>query len=147
MLSTILPAVDGSELNNVLINQTFLVHFLPLSHPQDWLTSMFTFWESFKSSTYDDQWLELCARLAEEHVDPHLSHPRVVDELKKAAEQQEPPCDKDETEVIPVPTEDYWQGIRKDVGIFTDVQFSFIMSKCLRTMGKLMPQRAIETWY
>jgi proteasome activator subunit 4 len=29
-----------------------------------------------------------------------------------------------------------WQGIRKDVGIFTDQEFEFIMSKCLRSLSK-----------
>ncbi|GAA6008845.1 hypothetical protein JCM10207_001745 [Rhodosporidiobolus poonsookiae] len=28
-----------------------------------------------------------------------------------------------------------WRGIRKDVGIFTEQQFAFIMTKCLRAMG------------
>lgn len=28
-----------------------------------------------------------------------------------------------------------WQGIRKDVGIFTDEQFEFLMSKCLRSLN------------
>jgi proteasome activator subunit 4 len=28
-----------------------------------------------------------------------------------------------------------WQGIRKDVGIFTDQEFEFIMSKCLRSLS------------
>jgi proteasome activator subunit 4 len=29
-----------------------------------------------------------------------------------------------------------WQGIRKDVGIFSDEEFEFIMSKCLRSLSK-----------
>jgi proteasome activator subunit 4 len=32
-----------------------------------------------------------------------------------------------------------WQGIRKDVGIFTDQEFEFIMSKCLRSLSKSPP--------
>jgi proteasome activator subunit 4 len=31
-----------------------------------------------------------------------------------------------------------WRGIRKDVGIFTEQQFSFIMTKCLRAMGAFL---------
>lgn len=30
-----------------------------------------------------------------------------------------------------------WRGIRKDVGVFTDEQFEFIMSKCLRSLSEL----------
>lgn len=29
-----------------------------------------------------------------------------------------------------------WRGIRKDVGVFTDEQFEFIMSKCLRSLSE-----------
>lgn len=29
-----------------------------------------------------------------------------------------------------------WQGIRKDVGIFTEQEFEFLMSKCLRSLSK-----------
>jgi proteasome activator subunit 4 len=29
-----------------------------------------------------------------------------------------------------------WTGIRKDVGIFTDQEFEFLMSKCLRSLSK-----------
>ena len=29
-----------------------------------------------------------------------------------------------------------WQGIRKDIGIFTDQEFEFIMSKCLRSLSE-----------
>lgn len=29
-----------------------------------------------------------------------------------------------------------WKGIRKDVGIFTDAEFEFIMSKCLRSLSE-----------
>ena len=29
-----------------------------------------------------------------------------------------------------------WQGIRKDVGIFTEQEFEFLMSKCLRSLSE-----------
>nr|ODN78210.1 proteasome activator subunit 4 [Cryptococcus depauperatus CBS 7841] len=32
-------------------------------------------------------------------------------------------------------TDPEWKGIRKDIGIFTDQQFEFIMSKCLRSLN------------
>jgi hypothetical protein len=128
MLSTFLPKLSGSKLDSVLATQSFFVHFVPLSHPQEWLPAVFTLWQSFNSTIYDDQWLDLLARLAERHVDPNLSHPRLVEALKDAAEQHGGLLDAD------VPLTD-WAGIRKDVGIFTDEEFSFIMSKCLRVMG------------
>jgi len=28
-----------------------------------------------------------------------------------------------------------WQGIRKDIGIFTDQEFEFLMTKCLRSLS------------
>jgi proteasome activator subunit 4 len=31
-----------------------------------------------------------------------------------------------------------WQGIRKDVGIFTDEEFEFLMTKCLRSLSQRM---------
>ena len=66
--------MDGSNLNSVIATQAFLVHFLPISHPQRWLPTMFRLWESFNSSLFDDQMLDLLARLAEMHVtDPSIS--------------------------------------------------------------------------
>lgn len=38
-----------------------------------------------------------------------------------------------------------WRGIRKDVGIFTEQQFAFIMTKCLRAMGA--PQRSLSSLF
>ena len=36
---------------------------------------------------------------------------------------------------LPSQADPSWQGIRKDVGIFTDQEFEFIMSKCLRSLS------------
>ena len=36
---------------------------------------------------------------------------------------------------LPSQADSSWQGIRKDVGIFTDQEFEFIMSKCLRSLS------------
>ncbi|PWZ00606.1 hypothetical protein BCV70DRAFT_199880 [Testicularia cyperi] len=74
MLRTFLPKMDGSDLNSVIATQAFLVHFLPISHPQRWLPAMFRLWESFNSSLFDDQMLDLLARLTQMHVtEPALS--------------------------------------------------------------------------
>ena len=59
----------------VIATQAFLVHFLPLTHPQRWLPMMFKLGESFASATFDDQMLDLLSRLAEIHVDPAVSDP------------------------------------------------------------------------
>jgi proteasome activator subunit 4 len=130
MLSTFLPKLSGSKLDSVLAMQSFFVHFVPLSHPQEWLPAVFALWEAFNSTIYDDQWLDMLARLAERHVDPHLSHPRMVEALKDTTAQHEGLLEAS------ISLDDHWAGIRKDVGIFTDGQFSFIMSKCLHAMGK-----------
>ena len=34
-----------------------------------------------------------------------------------------------------------WQGIRKDVGIFTEQEFEFLMTKCLRSLSELFGPR------
>lgn len=72
MLEAILPNLDGHDLNSVISVQALLVHFLPLSKPDEWLPALFQLWETFKSSLFDDQMLDLLARLAELHVmEPH----------------------------------------------------------------------------
>ena len=68
MLETMLPHLDGHDLNSVISTQALLVHFLPLSHPDAWLPTLFRLWETFKSALFDDQMLDLLAQLAELHV-------------------------------------------------------------------------------
>lgn len=68
MLEAILPRMDGNDLNSVIATQALLVHFLPLASSDAWLPVLFRLWDSFKSSLFDDQMLDLLARLAEEHV-------------------------------------------------------------------------------
>ena len=36
----------------------------------------------------------------------------------------------------PRPEDSSWQGIRKDIGIFSEQEFEFLMSKCLRSLSK-----------
>lgn len=68
MLETILPEMDGADLNSVIAAQALVVHFVPLASPHAWLPVLFRLWETFRSSLFDDQMLDLLARLAELHV-------------------------------------------------------------------------------
>ena len=141
MLRTFLPKMDGSNLNSVIATQAFLVHFLPLSHPQRWLPAMFRLWESFNSSLFDDQMLDLLARLAEMHVsDPRLSSAesaskagsrpdaRLPDETASATASGESESSATEPEQVNM-------GLFSEVGIFTEQHFSLIMTKCLKSAG------------
>ena len=139
MLETMLPRFNGARLDSVLATQSFLVHFLPLSHPQSWLPAVFSLWDSFSSQMWTDQWLELMSRLAELHVDPAVSDPRRLDQLRAMADG----AAGGET---PAPTT-AWSGIRKDVGIFTDVQWQMIMTKCVvRCRTRLTRADACAGW-
>lgn len=164
MLQTFLPKMDGSNLNSVIATQAFLVHFLPISHPQRWLPTMFRLWESFNSSLFDDQMLDLLARLAEMHVtDPlissassarkagSLAEATVWPEVQPAEAASAPKADSDE----PMHVEDSSQlseandsaatsgtaspsgqlGLFSQIGIFTEQQYSLIMTKCLKSAG------------
>lgn len=148
MLATFLPRLNGSKLGSILATQSFLVHFLPLSHPQDWLPIVFNLWSSFNSQIWNDQWLDLLARLSEKHMDPILSDPLASDELKrinlKGSGNVSNGMEVDLDISRPVSPMGDWQGIRKDVGIFTDVQWSQIMTKCLRAMGRFFAGRYIQ---
>ncbi|GAA6033408.1 hypothetical protein JCM8097_006736 [Rhodosporidiobolus ruineniae] len=163
MLATFLPRLSPN-LNSIISVQAFCTHFLPLSHPQYYLPAVFKLWEAFQSDIYDEQWLDFVERLAIKHVDPRESHPDIVDELRemvKAKNEYVPEKTRVEDlleeahykhrkDGIPghvfgmqdglttpggSPALPKWRGIRKDVGIFTESQFAFIMTKCLRSMG------------
>lgn len=86
MLETFLPRLDGSSLNSILACQSFMAHFLPLSHPSEWLDPAFVLWEAFSnSSLYTEQWLDVMSRLAEKHVDPAVSDPKLVEKYRRSA--------------------------------------------------------------
>ena len=88
MLETFLPRLDGSSLNSILATQSFMAQFLPLSHPQQWLDPSFVLWEAFSNSQmFTEQWLDVMARLAEKHVDPSISDPRLIEKYRRLAEQ------------------------------------------------------------
>ncbi|EST07615.1 Protein of unknown function DUF3437 [Kalmanozyma brasiliensis GHG001] len=164
MLRTFLPKMDGSNLNSVIATQAFLVHFLPISHPQRWLPTMFRLWESFNSSLFDDQMLDLLARMAEMHVtDPSISSAssaRKAGSLAEATvrpEVQNPeanpaskadgdarmnedaslriPENADSTPSSGTTSPSSKAGLFSDIGIFTEQQYSLIMTKCLKSAG------------
>lgn len=149
MLQTFLPRLSAS-LNSILATQAFCVHFLPVSHPQYYLPAVFKLWEAFNSGIWDEQWLDFMERLTTKHLDPRVSHPAIVEELRVLAREAgetvvegtrvEDLLEGDEGDAEMSGDEDAeWKGIRKDVGIYTDAQWAFIMTKCLRTMGESLP--------
>ena len=88
MLETFLPRLDGSSLNSILATQSFMAHFLPLSHPEDWIQPVFVLWEAFSNSQiYTEQWLDVMSRLAEKHMDPSISEPKLIDRYRKFFER------------------------------------------------------------
>ncbi|KAI5481022.1 proteasome activator subunit 4 [Pseudohyphozyma bogoriensis] len=136
MLSLFLPRLSSS-LNSILATQAFVTHFLPISHPQYYLPAIFKLWEAFNSSIWDEQWLDFMERLSFLHLDPSKSHPELVDELRTMAREKGmdiPEVKVEEWAGMPTPRGE-WKGIRKDVGIYTEEQWAFIMTKCLRSMG------------
>lgn len=160
MLATFLPRLSPT-LNSVLATQAFCTHFLPTSHPQYYLPAIFKLWAAFNSEIYDEQFLDFAERLSFQHLDPRVSHPDIVEELREIMREKGEYVDLADRharveELLRDPRYDAagggidegtktpggsagvpkWKGIRKDVGIFTDQQFAFIMTKCLRAMGK-----------
>ena len=161
MLRTFLPKMDGASLNSVIATQSFLVHFLPISHPQRWLPAMFRLWESFNSSLFDDQMLDLLARLTEMHVtDPSVSS---ASSARKAGSHAESTMRRDTQSAAAATTPTSAEvnrtdqaeasnqpestdssgtaspsgkvGLFSDIGIFTEQQFTLIMTKCLKSAG------------
>ncbi|BGP18854.1 hypothetical protein JCM10213_003509 [Rhodosporidiobolus nylandii] len=163
MLDKFLPRLSPS-LNSIISSQAFMTHFLPISHPQYYLPAVFKLWEAFQSDIYDEQWLDFVERMALKHVDPRESHPEIVEELRQMVKDKGEYV-PEKTRVEDLLGENHythrkdgipghvfgmqdglttpggsaalpkWRGIRKDVGIFTEQQFAFIMTKCLRAMG------------
>ncbi|CAG8533082.1 15387_t:CDS:10, partial [Acaulospora colombiana] len=109
MLQEFVPHIIGSNLD----------YYLPM---------MFRLWEAVNSYAYDERMLHFLSRLAEMHVDPSISNPKRVDEI---------PADWDDTPPIKWSRHDSsedWRGLYKDVGMFSDDEWNFIMCKCLISM-------------
>jgi proteasome activator subunit 4 len=150
-ISHVLEHSSLTHLQSLLASQYFMLTFLPLSHPQSYLPMLFQIWESVNSYMYDERMLQFLARLAEMHVDPTASDPRKIKDLPDDAVS-------DDEGRPQWPNEDlqfngtYWGGLYKDVGIFTEYDWGFLMSKCLASMGQFTgvatfvdsPSRATE---
>ncbi|KAF9535513.1 hypothetical protein CPB83DRAFT_841889 [Crepidotus variabilis] len=132
MLSTFLPLLDGTKLDTILSSQYYLTTFLPLSHPQYYLPVFFRLWESINSYMYDERMLQFFARLTEMHMNPDISNPKKIVQLPDdALSEGEGRPDWDLNEANGTGP---WQGLYKDVGIFSEHEWHFIMCKCLASM-------------
>lgn len=118
------------------------------------LAPVFRLWESFTSSLFDDQMLDLLARLAEMHVaDPSVSTEaaaknvgKYVDSFSHAGEKDTAEgsagrSDAQEDTAMQVDeqagegAQEERKGLWNEVGIFTDAQMRMVMSKALRAAG------------
>ncbi|KAH9822994.1 hypothetical protein DFH28DRAFT_1216660 [Melampsora americana] len=131
MLERFVPLIDGAEFPSILSWQSVLCHFLPLNNPTPWLGSVFRLWATFQSEHWDEQWLNLLARLSYKHIDPNISDPRLVSLLQEVStgEKFEDAADKVMSSTQDSPP---WTGLQKYSGIYTENQWSFIMSQCIR---------------
>lgn len=125
------------HLQSLLSSQYYLLTFLPRSHPQLYLPMLFTIWKSVNSYMYDDRMLQFLAKLAEMHLDPSISDPKKIQEIpddELSPEERRPNWSSDDLK-----SNYHWAGIYNSVGIFTDLDWQFIMCKCLASMGKAVP--------
>ncbi|KAK0473258.1 hypothetical protein IW261DRAFT_1553160 [Armillaria novae-zelandiae] len=132
MLSTFVPQFNGTDLDSVLSSQYYLLTFLPLSHPQSYLPMLFRMWESINSYVYDDRMLHFLSKLTEMHVSPDVSDPRKLTEIpddERSEGEQRPRWSREDLK-----EDAAWQGIYKDVGIFTEHEWGLLMCKCLASM-------------
>lgn len=117
----------------ILAPQYYLLTFLPLTHPQSYLPMLFRMWESVNSYMYDDRMLHFLSKLAEMHVDPSISDPHKIAELpddERVEGEGRPTWSQTDTR-----NSIKWQGLYKDVGIFSEHEWQFFMCKCLASMG------------
>jgi proteasome activator subunit 4 len=111
-----------------------MLSFLPLSHPQSYLPMLFRLWESINSYSYDERMLAFLSQLAEMHVDPSISDPQKIQTIpddERSEHEGRPVWSRDESA-----KDSHWAGLYKDVGIFSEHEWSFLMCKCLASMGK-----------
>ena len=83
-----------------------ITSFISPSHPDIYLPALFKIWEAFNSTVVDDRLIHVMGNLAEEH------------------------CAGKDGRWGEGSTE------RRDVGIFTEQQWTLLMSKCLGSMSK-----------
>jgi proteasome activator subunit 4 len=119
---------------SILASQYYMVAFLPISHPQSYLPMMFRLWQSVNSYAYDERMLHFLARLTEMHIDPTVSDPKRINQIPDDARSEgedRPQWDKSDLD-----DGNSWSGIYKDVGIFSDDEWSQLMCKTLASMGE-----------
>lgn len=110
-----------------------MLTFLPMSHPQSYLPMLFRLWESINSYMFDERMLHFFSKLTEMHVDSTVSDPGRIESIPDDARSEDegrPQWEKKDLE-----SKWKWSGIYSDVGIFTEHNWNFIMSKCLVSMG------------
>jgi proteasome activator subunit 4 len=134
VLETLLPTLIGTSLDSVLANQYYLLTFLPQSHPQIYLSTLFRLWEGVNSYIYDDRMLGFLAQLAELHVNPMVSDPSRISSIPDDAVG--PGEERHKWDYSDLKQQGSWSGMGKDVGIFTRDEWNRIMCKMLSTMGK-----------
>lgn len=112
--------------------QYYLLTFLPLSHPQSYLPMLFRLWSSINSAMFDERMLQFLSKLSEMHVAPNVSDPALVESIPddEISPGEERPQWQDESK------RDAWEGIYKDVGMFTEHEWGTIMCKCLSAMSE-----------
>jgi len=83
---------------------------------------------------FDDRMLQFLARLSEMHVDPTISDPRRIEEVPDDALSE----DEGRPQWLKDDMQDHgtWSGLFKDIGIYTEYDWHFIMCKCLASMGR-----------
>ena len=126
------------ELQSLLSSQFFMLTFLPQSHPQSYLPMFFRLWESVNSYMFDERMLQFLAQLAEMHVDPTISDPKTIEQIPDDARSENE--DRPNWAKKDLSSAGLWTGIFKDVGIFTDYDWHFLMCKCLASMGWCLPE-------
>ncbi|KLO18849.1 hypothetical protein SCHPADRAFT_819201 [Schizopora paradoxa] len=136
MMETMLPYLNGTDINSVLSTQFYLLSFLPQSHPQTYLPMLFHLWKTFNSAMFDGRMLQFLASLAEMHIDPTASDPQRIKELPDDArsEGEGRPEWKSNGHPETLEPEGPWSGIFKSVGIFSEEEWEHIMCKCLAAL-------------
>ncbi|KAF8213398.1 hypothetical protein K438DRAFT_1902498 [Mycena galopus ATCC 62051] len=132
MLSVFVPLLNGTDLDYTLAAQFYMLNFLPLTHPQTYLPMLFRVWESVNSYMFDERMLDFLASLVEIHVASDVSDPRKVAELPDDAKSEgegRPQWSEEDLR-----TTSAWPGIYKDVGVFTEHEWSLLMCKCINSM-------------
>ncbi|KAJ7655130.1 hypothetical protein DFH06DRAFT_491600 [Mycena polygramma] len=132
MLSVFVPLLNGTDLDYVLAAQFYMLNFLPLTHPQTYLPMLFRVWESINSYMFDERMLDFLASLVEMHVASDVSDPRKAAELPddaKSEGEDRPQWSQEDLNATAT-----WPGIYKDVGVFTEHEWSLLMCKCINSM-------------